>query len=70
MCVCVLDLMWHLKRSDSSRRLQREARLVLGVEVVYTQICEFSHTKRTGRKGDLTQRVMRFDSFQIHPLFV
>lgn len=40
------------------------------MEVVYTQICEFSHAKRTGRKGDLAQRVMRSDSFQIRPLFV
>lgn len=71
LCICVPDLMWHLTRCDSSWCLQREARLVLSQcgGCLHPTMWNIRQ-ERNWKEGDLAQRVMRFDSFQVCSLFV
>lgn len=70
MCVvCVPDLMWHLKRCDSSQCLQREATTVLSrcggcLHPAMPSIPQ----ERNWKEGDMARRLMKFDSFQPQPL--
>lgn len=67
-CVGVPDLMWHLKRCDSSRFCRRGGRVSPeSAPGLFTPPkCE----EMDWKEGDLAQGVMRFDSLRAAFLFV
>lgn len=71
VCTRVHNLMCHLKGSDSSRSLRREARLVLSQcgGCLHPEMWHITQEEK-GRKAELAQRIMRTDTFPVRVLFV